>query len=85
LNPDFLDMLSAFSEERVKFLVVGRAASARFGAPIEGLSEQDLVTPGTVFQVGGRTELIRNKKAIGVSMSSRPLKSNRQDACEGGG
>jgi len=29
-----------------------RAALARFGAPTEGLSEQDLVTPGTVFQVG---------------------------------
>jgi len=39
LNPDFLDMLSAFSEERVEFLVVGRAASARFGAPIESFSE----------------------------------------------
>jgi len=75
-------MLSAFSEERVEFLVVDayalavhglpratgdmdlwvrptlgnarrvRAALARFGAPIEGLSEADLITPGTVFQVG---------------------------------
>jgi len=81
LNPDFLDMLSAFSEERVEFLVVdayalavhglpratgdmdlwvrptlGNArrvpALARFGAPIEGLSEADLITPGTVFQIG---------------------------------
>jgi len=82
LNPDFLDMLSAFSEERVEFLVVDayalavhglpratgdmdlwvrptlgnarrvRAALARFGAPIEGLSEADLITPGTVFQIG---------------------------------
>src|SRR2546426_12734804 len=70
-------MLSAFSEERVEFLVVDayalavhglpratgdmdlwvrqtlgnarrvRAALARFGAPIEGLSEADLITPGT--------------------------------------
>ena len=82
MNPDFLDMLSSFSEERVEFLVVGayalavhglpratgdldlwvrptprnarrvRAALARFGAPTEGLSQQDLVAPGTVFQVG---------------------------------
>ena len=81
MNPDFLDMLSAFSEERVEFLVVdayalavhglpratgdmdlwvrptlGNArrvpALARFGAPIEGLSEADLITPGTVFQIG---------------------------------
>src|SRR5881396_2496077 len=29
-----------------------RAALARFGAPIEGLSEADLITPGTVFQIG---------------------------------
>jgi len=27
-------------------------ALARFGAPIEGLSEADLITPGTVFQIG---------------------------------
>ena len=82
MNPDFLDILSAFSEERVEFLVVGayalavhglpratgdidlwvrptrdnarrvRAALARFGAPIGNLSEQDLVTRGTVFQIG---------------------------------
>src|SRR2546425_1111355 len=29
-----------------------RAALARFGAPIGNLSEQDLVTRGTVFQIG---------------------------------
>ena len=82
MNPDFLEILSAFSEERVEFLVVGayalavhglpratgdidlwvrptrdnarrvRAALARFGAPIGNLSEQDLVTRGTVFQIG---------------------------------
>lgn len=82
MNPDFLDILSAFSEERVEFLVVGayalavhglpratgdidlwvrptrdnarrvRAALARFGAPIGDLSEQDLVTRGTVIQIG---------------------------------
>lgn len=28
------------------------AALARFGAPLGGLTERDLVTPGTVFQVG---------------------------------
>ena len=28
------------------------AALARFGAPVGGLSERDLVTPGTVFQIG---------------------------------
>ena len=82
MNPDFLEILSAFSEERVEFLVVGayalavhglpratgdidlwvrptrenarrvRAALVRFGAPLGNLSEQDLVTLGTVFQIG---------------------------------
>src|SRR5207245_1328883 len=33
LNPDFLDMLSAFSEERVEFLVVDAYALAVHGLP----------------------------------------------------
>ena len=33
MNPDFLDILSAFSEERVEFLVVGAYALAVHGLP----------------------------------------------------
>lgn len=29
-----------------------RAALGRFGAPLAGVTERDLVTPGTVFQIG---------------------------------
>lgn len=82
LNPDFRDMLSAFSDRRVEYLLVGgyalaahglpratgdldlwirptpdnarRAMSALkdFGAPLMDLREEDLCTPGTVFQIG---------------------------------
>jgi hypothetical protein len=82
LNPDFRDMLSAFSDEGVEYLLVGayalavhgvpratgdldvwvrttadnarrvRSALARFGAPIGGLTETDLLRAGTVFQIG---------------------------------
>ena len=82
MNPDFLDMLSAFSGEGAEYLLVGAyalavhgvpratgdmdlwvrpgpenarrvlAALALFGAPLADLTERDLVTPGTLFQVG---------------------------------
>jgi hypothetical protein len=82
LNPDFLDMLRALSEEDVEFVLVGAYALAahgypratgdmdvwvrcseanatrvwraliRFGAPLVELTEEDLRTPGTVFQIG---------------------------------
>ncbi|MCG3163727.1 MAG: hypothetical protein JMDDDDMK_05172 [Acidobacteria bacterium] len=82
LNPDFRDMLSAFCDEQVEFMVVGayalaahglpRAtgdidlwigrsdenarrvwlAIAKFGAPLSGLTLEDLKAPGTVFQIG---------------------------------
>jgi len=82
LNPDFRDLLSAFSAAEVRFLVVGGHAvsfhavprytkdidlwiepspeNARrtwdalacFGAPLEGVSVEDLQTPGTVVQIG---------------------------------
>lgn len=82
LNPDYRDMLSAFCEERVEFLLVGayavaahgfpRAtgdmdlwirptvenarrswrALARFGAPLDNVTEEDLRTPGIVLQIG---------------------------------
>jgi len=82
LNPDFRDMLSALSDEKAEFLLVGahalaahglpratgdmdlwiRAsgenarrvwrALARFGAPLDQLSETDLQAPETVFQIG---------------------------------
>jgi hypothetical protein len=82
LNEDFRDLLQAFVEGDVRFLVVGAyalavhglpratgdldiwleptpqnaskafAALARFGAPLSDLTERDLATPGTVFQIG---------------------------------
>ena len=82
LNPDFRDLLSAFIDAHVEFLVVGGYAMAvhrlpratkdldvwvrpdaanaprvlraldRFGAPRQGLTERDLQTEGTIYQVG---------------------------------
>ena len=82
MNQDFRDLLSAFNEHHVEFLVVGAhalaahghvratkdldvwvrpeatnarrvlAALAAFGAPLQTLTEQDLITPGTIFQIG---------------------------------
>lgn len=82
MNPDFNDILSAFSAEGVEFLVVGAYALAahglpratrdlglwvgtagsnpervgraltRFGAPVEGLSIEDLRRADLVFQIG---------------------------------
>ncbi|MBC8290989.1 MAG: nucleotidyltransferase [Planctomycetes bacterium] len=82
LGPDFRDMLSAFIDQKVEFLVVGAHAMAahgfarstgdidlwiarseenaartiaalrQFGAPLFDLTEEDLVTPGIVFQIG---------------------------------
>jgi hypothetical protein len=82
LNPDFRDILSAFIDAKVEFLVVGGYALAahrvpratkdldlwvrpsaenaprvlraldQFGAPRHGLTERDLQTEGTIYQVG---------------------------------
>lgn len=82
LNPDFRDLLSAFIDGSVEFLVVGAYAMAAhrlpratkdldlwvrpspdnarrvlraldaFGAPRHGLTESDLHTSGTIYQVG---------------------------------
>jgi len=82
LNPDFRDLLSAFIDANVEFLVVGGYAMAvhrlpratkdldvwvrpavenalrvlqaldAFGAPRHGLTETDLQTEGTIYQVG---------------------------------
>jgi hypothetical protein len=82
LNSDFRDILSAFSEEKVEFILVGAYAVAAhglpratgdidlwircsdenaarvlkalktFGAPMSRFSKEDLVTPGTVIQLG---------------------------------
>ena len=82
LNSDFHDILSAFSEEKVDFMLVGAYAVAahglpratgdinlwiecssrnadkvwkaleKFGAPLSELKKQDLITPGTVIQLG---------------------------------
>lgn len=82
LNSDFHDILSAFSEEKVEFMLVGAYAVAahglpratgdidlwiecssrnadkvwkalqKFGAPLSELKKQDLITPGTVIQLG---------------------------------
>lgn len=82
LNSDFRDILSAFCEEKVEFMLVGAYAVAahglpratgdidlwiecseqnsarvltaltKFGAPLQNLSKEDLLTPGTVVQLG---------------------------------
>lgn len=82
INEDFRDLLQAFADHEVRFMIVGayalavhgqpratgdldvwidpapanagRAyrALASFGAPLNELAEQDLATPGVVFQIG---------------------------------
>jgi hypothetical protein len=82
LNSDFREILSAFCEEKVEFMLIGAyavaahglpratgdidlwvecsasnanrvwAALSNFGAPLENLSKQDFLTPGTVVQLG---------------------------------
>lgn len=82
MSRDFRDLLSAFNDRKVEYLVVGahalaayghvratkdldiwiRAESSNaariidslrdFGAPLQDLSDDDLVTPGIVFQIG---------------------------------
>jgi hypothetical protein len=79
---DYRDLLSAFNERGVEYLVVGAHALAAhghvratkdldvwvrpepanaarilaaleiFGAPLHGLTEADLVSPGLIFQIG---------------------------------
>ena len=82
LNSDFRDILSAFCEEKVEFMLVGAyavaahglpratgdidlwiecsrenadrvwAALMNFGAPLQNLSIEDFLKPGTVVQLG---------------------------------
>ncbi len=82
MNSDFKDLLRAFSEEEVRYLVVGGyafaehveprytkdldvwiertaenadrvlAALRNFGAPLRELSRDDLIWPGTFYQIG---------------------------------
>ena len=82
MNSDFKDLLKAFSEAGVRYLVVGGYAYAEhveprytkdldvwidrssdnanrvlealraFGAPLRGLSSEDLTTAGTFYQIG---------------------------------
>lgn len=82
VNRDFRDLLAAFNDAGVKYLIVGGyalayhaqprftkdldvfveptsenasrayAALAAFGAPLTNLSQQDLATDGTIFQIG---------------------------------
>jgi hypothetical protein len=82
MNSDFKDLLKAFSEEEVRYLVVGGYAFAEhveprytkdldvwiertvenvervlaallsFGAPLRELSKDDLLSPGTFYQIG---------------------------------
>jgi hypothetical protein len=82
MNSDFKDLLRAFSEEEVRYLIVGGYAFAEhveprytkdldvwiertpenadrvlaalrsFGAPLRELSKDDLISPGTFYQIG---------------------------------
>ncbi len=53
LNPDYRDMLSAFTEESVEYLLVGAYALAVHGH-VRATGDIDLCfeTPGVVFQIG---------------------------------
>ena len=52
MHSDFSDLLSTFNAHGVDYLVVGDHALAAFGAPLHDLTEQDLCTPGLIFQIG---------------------------------
>jgi hypothetical protein len=98
LNPDFRDLLSAFIDASVEFLVVGGYAMAAhrlpratkdldvwvrpspenarcvlraldaFGAPRHGLTETDLQTAGTIYQIGvppNRVDIITEVEGVG--------------------
>jgi hypothetical protein len=60
-NPDFNDLLSALSAERVY------RALRTFGAPLADLTPDDLATPGTIFQIGvapNRIDLLTSIDAV---------------------
>ncbi len=64
-NPDFKDMLSALSEAKIDFLLVGAYAVAAHGHP-RATGDLDLwVRPDIDLCVIGRADLILNKKASG--------------------
>ena len=64
-NPDFKDMLSALSEAKIDFLLVGAYAVAAHGHP-RATGDLDLwVRPDIDLCVIGRADLIFNKKASG--------------------
>ena len=64
-NPDFKDMLSALSEAKIAFLLVGAYAVAAHGHP-RATGDLDLwVRPDIDLCVIGRADLILNKKASG--------------------
>jgi hypothetical protein len=57
VNRDFAEMVSALSEARAEFLIVGAHALAAHGipratGPLLDLTLTDLTTPDTVFQIG---------------------------------
>ncbi len=88
LSPDFKELLSAFNEHGVKYLVVGGyavavhaqpratkdldlfvrpdpengkaiyAALAKFGAPLAGLTPDDLIDPAAFFRIGSAPQMI---------------------------
>jgi hypothetical protein len=64
VTDDWLDLLTAFSETRVRFLVVGAHALAIHGIP-RGTQDLDGTVRGRSFPFLGRADLIANKRAPG--------------------
>ena len=64
-NPDFKDMLSALSEAKIDFLLVGAYAVAAHGHPRATGDLDHWVRPDIDLCVIGRADLILNKKASG--------------------
>jgi hypothetical protein len=55
LNPDYKDILCAFND----------AALTAFGAPLDDVTPDDLVSPEFVLQIGVAPRRITNKRAVG--------------------
>jgi len=62
MNPDFVDLLRAFSVADVRFLVVGAYALALHGRP-RATGDLDVWIEPTDVDFIGRAAFIRNKRA----------------------
>ncbi|MBI3059703.1 MAG: hypothetical protein HYY81_10425 [Deltaproteobacteria bacterium] len=69
LNQDYKEMLSAFNDEKVDYMIVGAYAVAAHGVGVEFADawnqRVELEVEGIRVNVIGRSHLIANKKAVG--------------------